>query len=177
MPGKSTRRLGMLGAMLMAGCDSDYVGENGNNGFVATKPCELPGTQFTAKLQPGSGVNAVTGPYNGDVLFIGGDVFSFQQASVQRKFLIHIPNLNPAVYYLSTTYMSYTEKTGDADPNPKVWKGTSGILKIESCPGGGVAVTTADAPDRPASAAYFSPVPASSNQATGDMLIQVSAHF
>jgi hypothetical protein len=167
----------LLGLALLMGCDDD--GPSTDTDPASNDPCGLPGVQFDATMivRGSTTTNALTAPFSGDVLFLGTDLFSFQQASVQRKFLVHIPNLNPATYDLSTTYMSYTEKTSDTDPSPRVWKATSGTLQVLSCSGGGKAVRTSVAGGGTGDEAVFEPVVASTNTATGKLFMNIGAHL
>ena len=124
--------------------------------------------------------NALTAPFTGDVSILkppgGPNIISIQQASVQRKFVILLPNLNPDVYDLKSTYMSYTEKTGANDKSPRIWKGASGFLQVGPCAEGGMALrTVSDSVTLVGDSVLFQPLPGGSNTAAGDLLIGVGA--
>jgi hypothetical protein len=141
-------------------------------------PCSLPAIQFLAGFFSIDDRNALTSKFTGDVTILktkgGPNIFSIQEASVQRKFVILLPNLNPAIYDLTLTYMSYTEKTGANDKNPRIWKGVEGFLQVGMCPKGGTGLRTIDflADGLPA---RFEPLPGGHNTATGYLLMDVEA--
>jgi hypothetical protein len=145
----------------------------------ATDPCNLPGIQFRADFNTPGTTNALTAPFSGDVSILkpagGPNIISIQEASVQRKFVILLPNLNPGVRDLTSTYMSYTEKTGANDKNPRIWKATAGYLEVLSCPVGGMALRTVADLGHKGDPVLFQPLPGGGNSATGMMLVEVGA--
>jgi len=146
----------------------------------AKDPCSLPGIQFRANFFTAAGANALTAPFSGDVTILktagGPNIFSMQQASVQRKFVILLPNLTPAAYDLKSTYLSYTEKTTASDKNPRIWQATSGFLQVGLCDGGGLALrTVSDSLTRVGDSVLFQPQTGAKNTASGDLLIGVGA--
>jgi hypothetical protein len=144
----------------------------------ARDPCGLPGLQVRANYRSAAGTNALLANFSGDVQILqtpgGPNIFSMQQASVQRKFVIILKNLSPAYYALSQIYMSYTEKKDANDRNPRVWRATVGFLQVLACPGGGLALQTADTAEsvlfQVGAAVLFQPL-AGKNTATGDIMI------
>lgn len=142
----------------------------------AGDPCSLPSIQFLAVFGSTGTTNTLTAPYTGDVNILqppgGPNFISMQQVSVQRKFVILLPELRPVNWSLKNTYMSYTEKTSTADKNPKIWQAADGFLNVLVCPGGGVALHTTGT-NGPL--VTFKPLAASNNPASGDLLIGVVA--
>ena len=154
--------------------------EGPDSALLAKDPCNLPGLQVRANFYTAIGANALLGPFSGDVTILntagGPNVFSFQQASVQRKFAIILPDLNPGTHSLGSTYMSYTEKTSPTDQEPKIWQAKSGFLQVLDCDGGGLALrTVSDATSNIGDSVLFQPLVAKNNAAIGDMLIGLGA--
>ena len=147
----------------------------------ARDACGFPGLQANALFYSAGGANALLGPFSGNIQILktpgGPNIFSMQDASVQRKFVIILPNLNPAQYDLGKVYMSYTEKKDANDHNPRVWKAATGELDVVQCPDGGLAVRTVEGATSSfmALASLFQPLAASSNTATGDIDIGFGA--
>ncbi len=146
----------------------------------AKDPCGLPGIQLRANFYTALGTNALTAPFSGDITLLqtagGPNIFSMQAASVQRKFVILLHNLNPATYDLKSTYLSYTEKTTANDKNPRIWQATTGFLQVGPCPEGGLALhTVADAVTPVGDSVLFQPQSGAHNTASGDLLIGIGA--
>jgi hypothetical protein len=154
----------------------------------AKDPCGLPGIQFRANFATAAGTNALTAPFSGDVTKLetagGPNIFSIQEASVQRKFVILLKNLDPGAYDLKSTYMSYTEKTGANDKNPRIWKAANGFLQVGRCYDNeglldphAIVLWTFTIALSHGDPVLFQPLPGGHNTATGDMLIEVGAKF